>query len=145
MSTDLQEPDIIKIYPRNNKTSAKCDGCGAISIKGTAGPFFLKPGTTMNGQKYLNLMKEKLQLPMSVHDCTIFMQDGVPCHCSKIVTDSFRANRITLLKCPGNNFDLNLIENLWAVLEDEVADKHSSNIPALIEAIKLVCIREIPK
>ena len=57
----------------------------------------------------------------------------------------FRANKITLLECPGNNFDLNLIENLWAVLEDEVADKHSSNIPALIEAIKLVCICEIPK
>ena len=73
------------------------------------------------------------------------MQDGVPCHCSKIVTDFFRANKVTLLEWPGNSPDLNLIENLWAVLKDEVAGKHPSNIPALIEAIELIWIREIPE
>ena len=70
-------------------------------------------------------MKKKLQLPISVHDCRIFMQDGVPCHCSKIVTDFFRANKITLLEWPGNSPDVNLIENLWAVFKNEVVDKHS--------------------
>ena len=82
---------------------------------------------------------------MSVYDCTIFMQDGAPCNCSKIVTDFFRANKVTFLEWAGNSPDLNLIENLWAVLKDEVADKHPSNIPSLIEAIKLVWIREIPE
>ena len=92
----------------------------------------------MNGQRYLNLMKEKLQLHVSVYDCAIFTQDGAQCHCSKIVTDFFRANKITLLEWPGNSPDLNLIENLGAVLKNKVADKHPSNIPALIQAIKLV-------
>jgi len=32
---------------------------GAISTQGTAGLFFLDPGTTMNGKKYLELMNEK--------------------------------------------------------------------------------------
>ena len=74
------------------------------------------------------------------------MQDGVLCHCSKIVTDFFfRANKITLLEWPGNNPELNLIENLWAFLKDEVADKHPSNIPALIKATKLIWICEIPE
>ena len=68
-------------------TSTKCNGRGShINFTGL---FFLKPGTTMNGQRYLNLMKEKLQLHMSVHDCTIFMQDRAPCYRSKITTDFF--------------------------------------------------------
>ena len=82
---------------------------------------------------------------MSVHNCTIFMQDGAPCHCSKIVTDFFRANKITLLEWPGNSSDLNPRENLWTVFKDKAADKHPSNISALIKAIELVWVREIPK
>ena len=43
---------------------------------------------------------------MSVHDCTIFMQNGAPCYRSIIVTDFFRAQKITLLEWPGNSPDL---------------------------------------
>ena len=82
---------------------------------------------------------------MSVDDSTIFMQDGAPCHCSKIVADFFRVNKITLLEWPGNSPDFNITESLWAVFKDEVADKHPSNISALIKAIKLVWIHDIPE
>ena len=54
-----------------------------ISIKGTT------IGTTVNGVKYLNIIKEKLPLYRSVHLCTIIMQDRDPCHRSKILTDFF--------------------------------------------------------
>jgi len=60
---------------------------GAIATQGTAGLFFLDPGTTMNGKKYLELMKEKLELHMAVHNYEIFMHNGPPCHRAKIVTD----------------------------------------------------------
>ena len=36
-----------------------------MSINGTAGLFFLPPETTMNGQKYLDLLKNKLELHMA--------------------------------------------------------------------------------
>ena len=59
---------------------------GAMSVTGTAGLLFLPNGTTMNGQKYVELLKDKLELHMNVHICNIFMQDGTPCHRSKIVS-----------------------------------------------------------
>ena len=78
-----------------------------ISLRGSAALFFLKPGTTMNGQRYLNLWNEKLQQHMSVHDCTIFMQDGAPCHCSKILTDFLEPTK--LLSWSGQGRVLTLI------------------------------------
>ena len=62
---------------------------GAMSTKGTAGLFFLPTGTTMNGARYLDVLKNKLQIRMTVHSCDTFMQDGAPCHRSKIVSDFF--------------------------------------------------------
>ena len=73
------------------------------------------------------------------------MQDEVSCHRSKIVTNCFRVYKFTLLKWPENSLDLNPIKNFWTVLKDKVTEKHSSNIPAFIEAIKLVWISETPK
>ena len=67
---------------------------GAISTQGTAGLFFLDPGTTMNGKKYLELMKEKLELHMAVHNCEIFMHDGAPCHQAETVTNFLKMKNI---------------------------------------------------
>jgi len=39
----------------------------------------------MNGEKYVNLLKSKVELHMRVHNCDIFIHDGAPCHRSKVV------------------------------------------------------------
>ena len=88
---------------------------GRISAKGNTGFFFLPPKTSMNGQKYLELLKEKLQFHMQVHDCDVFMQDGAPCHRSKIVTNFLRKNHIKELDWPSTSPDLKPIENLWTL------------------------------
>jgi len=82
-----------------------------ISTQGTAGLFYLYPRTTMNGKKYLELMKEKLELHMAVHNCEIFMHDGAPCHRAKIVTDLLKTKNIKLSEWLGNSLDPNPIEN----------------------------------
>ena len=59
---------------------------GEMFVNGMARLFFVPPGMTMNDQKYVDLLKDKLELHMAIHKCKIFMQDGAPCHHSKIVT-----------------------------------------------------------
>ena len=83
-----------------------------MSINGTTGLFFLPSETTMNGQKYLDLLKNKLELHMAVHKCSVFMQDGAPCHRAKIVTQFLKTQKINILDWPGNSPNLNPIENL---------------------------------
>lgn len=116
---------------------------GAMSVVGTAGLYFLEKNCTMNGERYLNLLKDKLNLHMGVHGTSIFMHDGAPCHRSKIVSEFLKRNNITVLEWPGNSPDLNPIENLWCQLKDKVAEKQPSSGQELNQAIKTVWVKEI--
>ena len=40
---------------------------GAMSANGMAGIYFLKPGTTVTGAKYAELLKDKLLTHMEIH------------------------------------------------------------------------------
>ena len=97
----------------------------------------------MNGQKYLDLLKNKLELHMAVHKCSVFMQDGAPCHRAKIVTQFLKAQKINILDWPGNSPDLNPIENLWTNLKNKVSERQPTNAKMLEQAIKEVWVRDI--
>ena len=84
----------------------------AMSAAETGGLYFLTPGTIMIGEKYVNVLQEKLQLHMTVHQCDIFMHDGAPCHRSRVVKKFLREKIIRQLDWTGNSPDLNPIENL---------------------------------
>ena len=84
----------------------------AMSRKGVAALSFLPPGTTINGAKYVQMLSEKLKLHLQVHNCQIFMQDGAPCHRSKVAKNFLDSNNIDLHQWPGNSPDLNPIENM---------------------------------
>ena len=85
---------------------------GAFSKSGTAGLKFLPPGTAMNGSRYVDLLKEKLEMHMNIHRCTVFMHDGAPCHRLKVVKQFLFEKGVATLGWPENNLDLNPIENL---------------------------------
>ena len=116
---------------------------GAMSANGTAGLYFLKPGTTMNGVKYAELLKDKLPTHMPIHETSIFMHDGAPCHRSQIVKKFLTDNQINVLNWPGNSPDLNPIENLWSRMKDLVAQKQPQSCSKLINIIKEVWVKEI--
>ena len=102
---------------------------GVPSCIGPSGLYFIPPNTTM-------------KLHMDIHKCTIFTQDGAPCHRSKVATD-FLKNKISVLEWPGNSPDINPIENLWTIMKDKVADKQPSSAQNLKQAIKDVWVTEI--
>ena len=95
---------------------------GSISEHGVAGIFFLPPGTTINGPRYIELLAEKLKVHMAVHNYTIFMQDDAPCHRSKGAKTFLAENQIKVLDWPGNSPDLNPIKNLWTNMKNKVAE-----------------------
>ena len=97
----------------------------------------------MNGQKYIDLLNNKLELHMAIHKCKIFMQDGAPCHRSKIVPQFLKSKKIQILDWPGNITDLNLIENLWTVLKHKVSEKQPTNAKELEETIEAVWVLEL--
>ena len=115
---------------------------GAMSAMGTASLSFLLPKTTMNGTKYVALLRSKLQLHMPVHNCSIFMHDGAPCHRSKAVKEFLEQGNVQVLDWPGNSPDLNPIENLWNSMKAKVAEKYPSNLNELQQVIKEVWVQE---
>ena len=117
----------------------------AMSWNGNAGLFILPKGTAMSGDRYVDLLKEELQLHMEAHECSIFMQDGAPCHRSRFVSDFLRRKGVRTFEWPGNNTDLNPIENLRTALKDKVADLQPSSATELEKAIKLVWTKHLSK
>ena len=116
----------------------------AISENGVARLFFLPHGTTMNGPPFIvELLEEKLKIYMAVHNCTVFMQDGAPCHRSKVATIFLAKNKIKVLDWLGNSPDLNPIENLWTNLKDKVAQRQPSSAKDHVEKIKEEWVKEI--
>ena len=116
---------------------------GAMSAMRTASLSFLPPKTTMNGTKYVALLRSKLQLHMSVHNCSIFMHDGAPCHRSKAVVEFLEQENVQVLDWPGHSPDLNPIENLWNLMKAKVAEKYPSNLNELQQVIKEVWVQEL--
>jgi hypothetical protein len=85
-----------------------------LSWRGRGGLEFLKPGEMKNGVRYRQVLKDKLDLFMAQHNTTHFLQDGAPCHRSKLVAKWFaEKTHIQLIKWLGDSPDLNPIENVW--------------------------------
>ena len=114
-----------------------------MSASGTAGIYFLKPGTTMNGAKYAELLKNKLPTHMPIHQSLIFMHDGAPCLWSKIVKQFLTENHIKILDWLGNSPNLNPIENLWSKMKNLVSQKQPGSSSELVKVIKEMWVKEI--
>ena len=55
-------------HPSNQMIWPVMSCCGVVHL------YFIPPNTTIDGPKYLKLLKEKLKLHMYIHGCMIIME-----------------------------------------------------------------------
>jgi hypothetical protein len=124
---------------RYTKTTVKhCDSVmiwGAFGARGVGDLFFIPSGVVMDSGLYTEVMNSCLETSMAKAQCTVFQQDGAPCHKAASVRSYFEEHHIDVLEWPGNSPDLNPIENLWHIVKMEVAKMHPTSWFALLDAI----------
>lgn len=111
---------------------------GCITINGP-GPLHVIEGT-MNAEKYITLLDTVLipEIPTMFRrrQRYTFQQDGAPCHTAKSVISYLEKKKLPVLDWPGNSPDMNPIENVWAVLKNQLSTRNITNKTALIAEIK---------
>ena len=109
---------------------------GAFSgDKGRWDLYFLSKNVTMRGNNYLRILDHHMLPFWDIHRCNHFMQDGAPAHRSKGFKKWLKDNHVPVLECPRNSPDLNLIENAWNYMKNNVQEAHSTNIQTLKEVL----------
>ena len=82
--------------------------------------------STLNESKHDDLLKEKLELHMVVHNCTIFMHDEAFCHKSRIAKQFWSENSSDL--CP--------LENSLTLLKNKVSENHSASLAGWSNSVR---------
>jgi hypothetical protein len=114
--------------------------------KGTGGLYFLPKNCTMNGERYKQVLADHLILFMRIHKTAYFLQDGAPCHKSKVVMSFLKQSQeeFSIIDWPGNSPDLNPIENCWSHMKRKLnGDRNITSLPKLMEAIKMMWVQDM--
>lgn len=143
----VRRPVNTRYVPRYTiPTVKKCDGLmiwGTMSAKGRGSLHFVPKKTTVNSDRYIKILEDKLQACMNIHQTTVFQHDMAPCHNSKKTNDWLRQRGIAVLHWPGNSPDLSPIENLWHLFKQRVAEHNPVNEKSLKDIIVKVWCSEI--
>ena len=92
---------------------------GGITYEGLTDLVFINGN--LNRHNYLQQVLEKKVKPiLQRNPDMIYQQDGAAPHRALIVQDWFRENNFNKLEWPAYSPDFNIIENLWAILKEEV-------------------------
>jgi hypothetical protein len=114
--------------------------------KGRGGLYFLPKNCTMNGERYKQVLADHLIPFMRIHKTAYFLQDGAPCHKSKVVMTFLKQSQeeFSIIDWPGNSPDLNPIENCWSHMKRKLkGDRNITSLTKLVEAIKMMWVQDM--
>jgi transposase len=148
----VRQPSAISRYRRRYtiasvKHSASVMVLGCFSGKvGRGGLYFLPMNTTMNGVRFKQVLADHLLPFMRIHKCKWFLQDGAPCHKSKVVMEELKKMEyeFKVMDWRSNSPDLNPIENVWGFMKRKLKDQSVTSLPHTLERpLRKSRIREI--
>jgi len=127
---NLDGPDgWFSYYPVSGKRQTRQrnqQGGGGILVSGwifSDGTFHAEYLTSsLNSDAYITLLRDKI-LPIirrKVGSHFILQQDNAPAHVAKVTMEYLKNERIKTLTWPARSPDLNITENVWALLVEEV-------------------------
>jgi hypothetical protein len=77
----------------------------------------------INVERFKEVQTDDLVLFIELHKVKTFMQDSAPCCTKKLVMDSQKKERFTVLDWTGIFPDLNTIKNCWSFIKKKVPNQ----------------------
>ncbi|KUF88959.1 Glutaredoxin-C2 [Phytophthora nicotianae] len=104
--------------------------------------------SNISGASYKSILEQNLQATVSVvgtGDDYKFVQDGAPGYRARLVKNYLKEKKVELLPHPAQSPDLNPIENLWALVKQELSKRPASSVDDLKEKIQEIWYDIEPK
>ena len=99
--------------------------------------YFVQHNEKMNAKMYTEVLQKHLNKSMAKTGCSVFMQDGAPCHKAKSVMQWLKDHDVSVLEWVGQSPDANPIENAWTKLKSIIRRyPAASNLDELTKNIK---------
>ena len=102
--------------------------------------YLVEKNQKMNAEMYRQVLCKHLKASLKMTGCSVFMQDGAPCHTARTIKEWFADNNVEVLDFLDwsvQSCDLNPIENLWTELNRIIATMPIySNLDQLAKQIK---------
>jgi len=123
-----------KYISESNKFSPSIMIWGAIRHDGRK--VLIRCTTSVDSSEYIRILEEGL--PTIYNHRYRLQQDGAPCHRSKATASYLQRKMIRLLdNWPAQSPDVNIIENIWHILKENVKKHHCENLEELWRIIQL--------